>query len=181
MRTVLRTLPLVWIVTLFLGVAVGRVSAQAPAAPGSPNPPSGQTGVAATTSVQWGQVAGATSYDVNFGSSNPPTSAQTNLTSLTYQPKTALIDGTTYYWQVIAHNATGQTASPIWSFTVATMPTTAAEGQSVLQNLGFGIALGLEWNVASPDIVNDAEVDSTGIVRVNTRANTNPGFVLEMH
>lgn len=177
-------------VTFILGVlfclAPYTVLAQAPAAPGSPNPSDGQTGVSATTTLQWGQVSGATSYDVNFGTSNPPSSAQTNMTALSYQPNVALIGGQTYYWQVIVHNASGHTVGPIWSFTVAntsgsTLPNSGATANSTLQNLGFGVALSLQWNIEKPDIITDAQVDANGIVRVNTRANTSPGFMLEMH
>jgi len=50
-----------------------------------------------------------------------------------------------------------------------------------LQNLGFGVALSLQWSAFGPAIINDASVDANGIVRVDTRANTSPGFMLEMH
>jgi hypothetical protein len=50
-----------------------------------------------------------------------------------------------------------------------------------LKTLGFGAALSLRWNVATPDIVDDAVVDANGIVRVATRSNTNAGFMLESH
>jgi hypothetical protein len=48
-------------------------------------------------------------------------------------------------------------------------------------NFGFGVALGLGWNVLGPDIVTSATVDANGYVRVNTRANTAAGFILETH
>jgi hypothetical protein len=43
------------------------------------------------------------------------------------------------------------------------------------------VALGFEHNVYGPDIVTNASIDANGIVRVNTRANTTVGFMLEMH
>jgi len=53
---------------------------------------------------------------------------------------------------------------------------------SILKSdFGFGVALGLTANVTGPDIVNSAIVDANGIVRVNTRANTTAGFMLETH
>ena len=48
-------------------------------------------------------------------------------------------------------------------------------------NFGFGVALGLAANVTGPNIVTNATVDANGIVRVNTRANTSAGFMLESH
>jgi hypothetical protein len=52
---------------------------------------------------------------------------------------------------------------------------------SQLKNFGFGVGLALEWNILNPPIINDATVDANGIVRVNTRANTSPSLLLEMH
>jgi len=73
---------------------------------------------------------------------------------------------------------------------VVLAPTASGQGNAsapgagtnpTLEQLGFGVGLSLQWNVIGPDIVDDASVDANGIVRVNTRANTNAGFMLEMH
>lgn len=48
-------------------------------------------------------------------------------------------------------------------------------------DFGFGVALGLSTNVTGPSIVNNATIDGSGVVRVNTRANTAAGFMLETH
>lgn len=58
---------------------------------------------------------------------------------------------------------------------------TLSASDNLKNNFGFGIALGLSWNVTGPDIVNSATIDANGIVRVDTRANTNAGFMLETH
>ena len=50
-----------------------------------------------------------------------------------------------------------------------------------IKGLGFGVGLGFRWNVLRPDLVSDATVDANGIVRVNTRNNTQAGLLLEMH
>jgi hypothetical protein len=59
--------------------------------------------------------------------------------------------------------------------------TTLSASDNLKNNFGFGIALGLSTNVTGPNIVTNATIDANGIVRVNTRANTAAGFMLESH
>ena len=98
----------------------GPAAPSAPAIPGSPSPANGATGVPAIATLTW-SAAGATTYDVSYGTSNPPPPAAIGLTSASYSPP-ANIAGTTYFWQVIAHNATGTTPGPVWSYTAASAP-----------------------------------------------------------
>ena len=63
----------------------------------------------------------------------------------------------------------------------ATQPAAASSSDILKNNFGFGVALGLSVNVTGPSIVNNATVDANGFVRVNTRANTAAGFMLESH
>jgi hypothetical protein len=59
---------------------------------------------------------------------------------------------------------------------------TSPPATSTLKNqFGFGLALGLSAKVAGPNIVNNATIDANGMVRVNTRANTSAGVILETH
>lgn len=58
---------------------------------------------------------------------------------------------------------------------------TGGISDTLKNNFGFGVALGLATNVTGPNIVNSATVDANGIVRVNTRANTSAGVLLETH
>jgi len=57
-------------------------------------------------------------YDVYFGTTNPPTTkVSNNQTATTYNPGT-LAYNTHYYWKIIAWNKHGAyTAGPVWSFT----------------------------------------------------------------
>lgn len=179
------TRPYRWIaVFLFVGLP-GILMAQAPGAPTLPQPEDNAPGAAIGITLSWTGGANSSTYDVNFGTVNPPPSVSPGQSTPSYKPKITLVAGQKYYWSVTAHNASGQTPSPVWSFTVAAdaqvLPTSSAGATSTLQNLGFGVALSLQWNILKPPIVNDASVDANGIVRVNTRANTNPGFMLEMH
>ena len=87
----------------------------APAAPTLVSPANGASGVTLTPTVNWNAASGATSYDVHFGTASPPPLA-TNTAGTSYTPGT-LSAGTVYYWQVVAKNSSGSTASAIWSFT----------------------------------------------------------------
>jgi hypothetical protein len=73
------------------------------------------------------------------------------------------------------------TPTPSAAIALTAQSSTNQTSQSLLGNLGFGLALGLSTNVTGPNIVNNATVDANGIVRVNTRANTSAGFMFETH
>lgn len=95
-----------------------------PGAPGNVSPTPGQTNVSTSTALAWSAAAGATSYDVFFGTVSPPP-LLTTTTGLFASPG-LLGAGQTYYWRIVARNAAGTAASPIWQFT--TMPLATATG-----------------------------------------------------
>src|SRR5207248_5447215 len=101
----------------FDSVAVTTSQPTPPGAPGSPNPGNGATGVSTSATVSW-VAAGATSYDVSFGTSNPPSLVSSDQAQTTYNPAT-LANNTTYFWQIVARNSAGSTTGPVWSFTTA--------------------------------------------------------------
>ncbi|MFC1525041.1 dockerin type I domain-containing protein [Planctomycetota bacterium] len=77
------------------------------------DPSDGATGVFITQQLRWASASGATSYDVYFGTSNPP-SYQSNTTDTSYTP--ALSYSTTYYWRIDSKNSVGTTTGNLWSF-----------------------------------------------------------------
>ena len=87
-----------------------------------PSPANGASSVPTTTALTWTAAANATAYDVALGTTNPPPVVSTGQTTTTYQPASPLAAGTVYFWQVIATNGTGSTASPVWTFTTASTP-----------------------------------------------------------
>jgi hypothetical protein len=89
-----------------------------PATPVQTSPQNGSTGTSVTLSLVWSASPGATSYDVYFGTSNPPPFV-VNTTSTTYSPGT-LTGNTTYYWYVVAKGPSGAEPSATWSFTTQT-------------------------------------------------------------
>lgn len=83
------------------------------------------TGTGAVSSISWATVAGASTYDVYFGTANPPTTlvsaAQAGLSYSTG----ALSAATTYYWKVVPKStACGNTTGTptVWNFTTSTAP-----------------------------------------------------------
>ena len=92
-----------------------------PAAPSSPTPSAGATGVSTQPALGWSAGAAGTTFNVAFGTSNPPPAAVTGLTSPSYSPGT-LSANTTYFWKVTAVSSGGSTAGPVWSFTTGAAP-----------------------------------------------------------
>src|SRR5262249_50380737 len=63
-------------------------------------------------------------YDVKFGTANPPPQVSTAQASASYSPGT-LQNSRQYFWQIVAHNNTGTTTGPVWSFTTGASSTPA--------------------------------------------------------
>ena len=81
------------------------------------SPANGATQVSLNTTLTWSAVTGATSYDVAFGTSNPPP-VVANTAGTTYQPS-LLQPGVTYFWRIIAKNGSTSVLSSVQSFTTA--------------------------------------------------------------
>jgi len=89
----------------------------APPASANPNPANFGANIASSGTLSWAASSGATGYDVYFGPANPPPLSASNLTGTT-RAFSILTSAATYFWQVVAKNSAGATASPIWRFTV---------------------------------------------------------------
>src|SRR5262249_31926748 len=90
----------------------GNEPPSAPGAPATRSPAHQATGVSTSTALSWSS-SGATSYDVRFGTANPPPSAASNQSASTFTPPSSLAFGTTYFWQIVAHNSAGDTTGPV--------------------------------------------------------------------
>ncbi|MEO6061600.1 MAG: fibronectin type III domain-containing protein [Thermoflexales bacterium] len=82
-----------------------------PGAFGKSSPSNGATNRKTTLTLSWGASSGATSYEVCVDTTNDNTcaGAWTNVGSATSGSVSGLSRNTTYYWQVRANNAVGQT------------------------------------------------------------------------
>jgi endonuclease/exonuclease/phosphatase family metal-dependent hydrolase len=112
-----------------------------PAVPGGPTPANASTDIAPSSALTWTASAGANTYDVAIGTSNPPTAVATDETAASYTPAAALAYSTTYYWQITAKGPGGSTAGPVWSFTTAAAPP-PTETLDRLRLLTWNISMG---------------------------------------
>ncbi|MFN5912278.1 MAG: T9SS type A sorting domain-containing protein, partial [Bacteroidota bacterium] len=88
-----------------------------PSCASTPTPANAATGVSTATTLSWPAVAGATGYDVFFGTSPTPPQVATNQAGTTYNPGT-LSASTMYYWRVVPRNSVGSASGcSTWSFT----------------------------------------------------------------
>ena len=137
----------------------------APSAPATPFPSDAAVGVSATPTLTWG-AAGATTYDVRLGTVNPPPQAAASVTGASYGVA-GLISGTRYFWQIVAHNVSGASTGPVWSFTTApAAPSPPATGGVpapwTMQDVGAVGLAGSATYAAPAFTVNGAGADIWG-------------------
>ena len=85
----------------------------------NPTPAIAATGVLVETGLDWGDALGASSYQVYvwLASDSKPATPTATVTSSSYAPPQQLAGNSLYNWQVMAVNANGATAGPVWTFT----------------------------------------------------------------
>jgi hypothetical protein len=110
-------------------------------------PPDQSTPLGPSVELQWSAASGATSYDVYFGTENPPSF----LTSQTV--RTCILDslepGTTYYWRIDAGTACCKMRGDVWSFTTATWPHKASGPRPPHGEAGVYVTIpSLSWEPA---------------------------------
>ncbi len=112
------------------------------------SPGNGATGVCSNSvsSISWGAVAGATSYDVYFGTSATPPLVSTSQAGTSYSTG-ALAPSQTYYWRVVPKNSCGSaTGCGTYSFTTAAaIGTPAASAASAISCNSFNA----NWSAVS--------------------------------
>lgn len=88
-----------------------------PDTPSTPNPPNGSFSVEHDVILSWAPANGATTYNICFGTENPPPPAQSGLTVTQWDPPGLLNPETVYFWEIATVNNIGTTPGPIWTFT----------------------------------------------------------------
>jgi hypothetical protein len=83
--------------------------------PENPYPENNAENVEVAAILTWENGNAATSYDVYFGTENPPVNFKGNQTATNYDPG-GLLDSTVYYWRVDAVNEQGTTTGNVWRF-----------------------------------------------------------------
>ena len=100
-----------------------------PGTPLIPSPSNGAVGVATSPTLSWAATSNTDSYDVYFGTTNPPTTNVATTSTTNCSPSSALSFATTYYWQIVAKNNCGNSATgPVWSFATRLLGITPNEG-----------------------------------------------------
>ena len=151
----------------------------------TPNPTNTATGVCyagagAVTSISWGAVAGATSYDVYFGAGSLPGTVTANIATNTYNTG-ALAANTTYYWRIVAKNACGDApTSATFRFTTSGSTCYCASSGSTFPNGITGVNFNTinNLNTAVNVAYSDYTYLSTSIVKTvsyNLRVFVNTG------
>jgi hypothetical protein len=97
-----------------------------PNEPKNPDPHNGETDVDINANLYWigsdPDPADTLTYDVYFGTSNPPPLVKNNQTVSVYNPEIMEYE-TLYYWQIVAWDDHGaSTEGPLWSFTTQANP-----------------------------------------------------------
>jgi hypothetical protein len=88
-----------------------------PDAPTAFSPHDGQTHIELSPTLRWQAVSAATSYDIYFGSSEPPPLAA-SITANSFNPG-VLQPGRRYHWRIVAKNECSPTSGPALTFTTA--------------------------------------------------------------
>jgi hypothetical protein len=92
-------------------------STSLPAAVSNPSPENNAANIDNDTTLMWKASVNADSYDVYFGTDNPPPFLS-NQSEAAFKPG-GLRDGETYYWRIDGKNSNGTTEGSIWNFKVA--------------------------------------------------------------
>ena len=137
-----------------------------PYTPSNPNPTDGATDVNIFSELSWDggdpDVYDTVTYDVYFGSINPPPQVINNQSETTYNP--VMEYQTQYYWMIVAwDNHDARAEGPVWSFTTEDgpesdlfcdgslnwdkiKPGSTVEGSFTVENIGIPGSL-LDWEI----------------------------------
>jgi hypothetical protein len=133
---------------------LSSVTNHPPDEPSDPSPPDGANDVEVDITLTWkgGDPDGdPVTYDVYFGTTNPPPKVVSNQSSTIYDPET-LGYSITYYWQIIAwDNHSASTGGPIWQFTTVEESAPDIEIESITG--GFGVNAGIK-NIGTVNATN---------------------------
>jgi hypothetical protein len=129
----------------------------APNIPSNPSPTYGATGVDCNADLSWtggdqdqGDVV---TYDVYFGTTNPPQKIVNNQSATSYEPGTMNFN-TQYYWKIVSWDNHGASATgPLWIFhTVTNNPPNVPSNPSPANNAtNISINTTLSWIGGDPD------------------------------
>jgi glutaredoxin len=132
---------------------------QPPNTPTDPYPEDGAIEVNTETDLEWTgddpNPGDSLTYDVFFGTSNPPPLVKQNQTFTQYNPGSMELD-TTYYWKVITWDSQDESAvGSIWSFTTASAPNVAPTIPDITGKTNIKVNTEYEYTFVSTDDNDD--------------------------
>jgi hypothetical protein len=116
----------------------------APGIPGTPNPIDTDTNIGTSSILNWADSSDTDSYNVYFGTTtSPPYAANVGVSQ--WDPA-GMSPGTTYYWRIVAQNATcGSNSGAEWSFSTCAVPGTPGTPDPADTNSNIGTGSVLDW------------------------------------
>ncbi len=112
--------PLIQLKTI-IAQSGGPFTNNPPSVPSDPFPSDNATGQTTSLTLSWScsdPDNDSLTYDVYFGTDNPPATVVSSIQSDTSLARNSLVASTTYFWKVVAKDSYGDSASgPIWRFT----------------------------------------------------------------
>lgn len=132
--------------------AAAFTAGTAPATPNTPTPSNTASGVSTVPTLTWA-AAGATTYDVYFGTAASPPLVSSGQAGASYVPGT-LTPAVIYFWKIVAINSIGSVTGPIWSFLVGS-PVAIPKFEVILS--------GSTWTDISADVVDSGVTAAWGI------------------
>ncbi|MGF3555019.1 MAG: hypothetical protein ACQXXF_07130, partial [Thermoplasmatota archaeon] len=129
-----------------------------PNTPSNPNPANGSTNIVINPILSWDcsdpNPGDTLTFDVYFGTSNPPTNmVSSNQTNTSYYPGT-LNFFTTYYWMIIAWDNYGASSiGPVWHFTTKTNSPPNSPYNPYPDNGAVNVVIttNISWQCIDPD------------------------------
>lgn len=133
---------------------------QPPYTPSAPDPSNGQSNVFINAILSWiggdPDVGDTVTYDVYFGTTNPPAKVATGQSGTSFNPGLMSVS-TQYYWKIVAFdNHAASTAGPVWSFTTIPAGTNNPPNQPATPSpadtaTGIDVSTSLSWTGGDPD------------------------------
>ncbi len=130
-----------------------------PYIPNNPSPQNNSNNVTIASDLSWTggdpDPGDTVTYDVYFGTNNPPPLIALGHTTATYDPGT-LGYSTTYYWKIVSWDNRGaSTQGPLWVFTTMSVPDNPPYPPSnpspMNHAIGVNISVNLGWSGGDPD------------------------------
>jgi len=141
---------------------------QPPNEPTNPDPENGSTNISIDKVLSWSggdpDPGETVTYDVYFGSSNPPSKVVDNHTATSYDPPGSLDYVTIYYWKIVAwDNHSASSVGPLWNFSTGMepnqQPNIPTSPTPLNNSIDVPVNIDLTWSGGDPDVGDTVTYD----------------------